>query len=342
MRTISPAQLGAVVEADQRGLCELDPSILEKDLLITEVLGLLAEFDWGDVKPVFCGGTSLSKGHRVLERMSEDVDFKLVLPEGWSHSQARRQLSELRQKLTAHLRQAGFALPDEGITVFNENRYTCFALAYEPQFPLAAALRAELRLDLVRSRLGSCPPKPGVSAAMKDRQHNDAILLGLHEINDPVGETPDQGAARLVVKDGERLGPLADPVQFLSHFCQEAVAQAGALFGIPAGGGAEVSPCLWADQHLQGMNHGGEAIAQRACSSSPKTRQASSPGWPSRWKASNRAATSSCSSGVAAGPCCSAAIESHRACTSSRRWGKGRFSSSEPIGCSGKPPDRNS
>ena len=148
MRTISPAQLGAVVEADQRGLCELDPSILEKDLLITEVLGLLTEFDWGDVKPVFCGGTSLSKGHRVLERMSEDVDFKLVLPEGWSRSQARRQLSELRQKLTAHLRQAGFALPDEGITVFNENRYTCFALAYEPQFPLAAALRAELRLDL--------------------------------------------------------------------------------------------------------------------------------------------------------------------------------------------------
>ena len=40
MKTISPAQLGAVVEADQRGLCELDPSILEKDLLITEVLGL--------------------------------------------------------------------------------------------------------------------------------------------------------------------------------------------------------------------------------------------------------------------------------------------------------------
>jgi hypothetical protein len=80
MKTISPAQLGAVVEADQLGLCELDPSILEKDLLITEVLGLLAEFDWGDVQPVFCGGTSLSKGHGVLERMSEDIDFKLGLP----------------------------------------------------------------------------------------------------------------------------------------------------------------------------------------------------------------------------------------------------------------------
>lgn len=147
MKTISPAQLGAVVEADQRGLCELDPSILEKDLLITEVLGLLADFEWGDVQPVFCGGTSLSKGHGVLERMSEDIDFKLVLPQGWSRSLARRRLSGLRQQLAEHLRQAGFALPDAGIIVLNENRYVCFALAYEPQFPLATALRAELRLD---------------------------------------------------------------------------------------------------------------------------------------------------------------------------------------------------
>jgi hypothetical protein len=147
MKTISPAQRGAVDEALLLGLTDLAPSILEKDLLITEVLGLLADFDWGDMQPVFCGGTSLSKGHGVLERMSEDIDFKLVLPEGWSRSQARSQLSGLRQQLVEHLRQAGYALPDEGITVLNENRYVCFALAYEPQFPLASALRAELRLD---------------------------------------------------------------------------------------------------------------------------------------------------------------------------------------------------
>ncbi|MBM5818383.1 MAG: nucleotidyl transferase AbiEii/AbiGii toxin family protein [Cyanobacteria bacterium K_Offshore_surface_m2_239] len=71
MKTISPAQRGAVEEADQRGLCDLDPSILEKDLLITEVLGMLAAFDWGEIQPVFCGGTSLSKGHGVVRRMSE-------------------------------------------------------------------------------------------------------------------------------------------------------------------------------------------------------------------------------------------------------------------------------
>ena len=40
----------------------LAPSILETDLLITEVLGMLAAFDWGEIQAVFCGGTSLSKG----------------------------------------------------------------------------------------------------------------------------------------------------------------------------------------------------------------------------------------------------------------------------------------
>lgn len=341
MRTISPAQRGAVEEALRLGLTDLAPSILEKDLLITDVLGMLADFAWGDVQPVFCGGTSLSKGHGVLERMSEDIDFKLVLPEGWSRSLARRQLSRLREQLVDDLRQAGFDLPEEGITALNKNRYLCLALGYAPQFPLTAALRAELRLWLLRSALGSCPPEPGVPTAMKNRQHNDATVLVLYEVNDPVGETFDQSAARLVVKDGEGFGPLADPAQLLSHFCQKAEPQAGPLIGIPAGGGAEVGACLWADPNPQGRNHGKEAAAQRACSSSSNTRQASSPGWPSKRKACNRSATSPCSSGVAAGPCCSAAIESHRVCTSSSRWCKGRFSSSEPIGCSGKPPDRN-
>jgi hypothetical protein len=147
MKTISPEQLSAVVEVDQLGLCELNPSILEKDLLITDVLGLLAAFEWDEVQPVFCGGTSLSKGYGLIQRMSEDIDFKLVLPEAWSPSQIRRELRELRHRLAERLQEAGYALPEGGITALNESRYACFALGYEPQFPLATALRAELRLD---------------------------------------------------------------------------------------------------------------------------------------------------------------------------------------------------
>ena len=152
MKTISRDQLGAVIEADQLGLCELHPSILEKDLLITEVLSLLTQFVWSEVQPVFCGGTSLSKGYGLIQRMSEDIDFKLVLPSGWTRSQMRRELSALRKRLTEWMRDAAFALPDKGITTRNEGRYFCFALGYAPQFPVVSALRTELRLDFTVHR----------------------------------------------------------------------------------------------------------------------------------------------------------------------------------------------
>lgn len=79
--------------------------------------------------------------------MSEDIDFKLVLPNDWTGNQKRKRLRALRKRLTEFMRDAEFALPKEGIETKNEGRYFCFALGYAPQFPLASALRADLRLD---------------------------------------------------------------------------------------------------------------------------------------------------------------------------------------------------
>ncbi len=52
------------------------------------------------------GGTSLSKGHGVIQRMSEDIDFKLALPTSWSRSQARRKLNACRKELAETMRAA--------------------------------------------------------------------------------------------------------------------------------------------------------------------------------------------------------------------------------------------
>jgi len=147
MKTISQEELDAVAEVDQRGLSVLSPSILEKDLLITDVLALLADFDWDEIQPVFCGGTSLSKGYALIERMSEDIDFKLVLPVSWSGSHKRKQLSSLKHRLAIRMREAGYGLPEEGVKANNENHYFCFDMGYESQFQLASALRPELKLD---------------------------------------------------------------------------------------------------------------------------------------------------------------------------------------------------
>ena len=80
------------------------------------MLSLLTQFEWGEVQPVFCGGTSLSKGYGLIQRMSEDIDFKLVLPTGWNPSQTRRELRALRRRLTQWMREAEFDLPEADIT----------------------------------------------------------------------------------------------------------------------------------------------------------------------------------------------------------------------------------
>lgn len=147
MKTISQEELDAVAEVDQLGLSVLSPSILEKDLLITDVLALLAVFDWDEIQPVFCGGTSLSKGYGLIERMSEDIDFKLVLPVIWSRSHKKKQLSSLKHRLAIRMQEAGYGLPEEGVTAKNENHYFCFDMGYESRFQLASALRPELKLD---------------------------------------------------------------------------------------------------------------------------------------------------------------------------------------------------
>lgn len=55
--------------ADSRGIT---PAVVEKDYYVTLILRLLA----GQLKQcVFKGGTSLSKGFRVIDRFSEDVDI---------------------------------------------------------------------------------------------------------------------------------------------------------------------------------------------------------------------------------------------------------------------------
>ncbi len=61
--------LSDVREADDR-LARLPEAMLEKDVFITEALLAVAALQNAAMGVIFCGGTSLSKAHRLIERMS--------------------------------------------------------------------------------------------------------------------------------------------------------------------------------------------------------------------------------------------------------------------------------
>lgn len=55
-----------------------DPSFFEKDWYTTQVLNALAKIRDPNFQLVFAGGTSLSKAYKLIQRFSEDIDFRVI------------------------------------------------------------------------------------------------------------------------------------------------------------------------------------------------------------------------------------------------------------------------
>ncbi len=122
------------------------PALVEKDW---HVVTALAAINAANVKPsrlVFSGGTALSRAHRLIRRMSEDIDLKIVSDE----PRSRAQLRKLRDIITDALLHAGFkfdpdnpAQRDSG----NASRYTIYHLPYAPIVAGEGTLRPEIQIE---------------------------------------------------------------------------------------------------------------------------------------------------------------------------------------------------
>ena len=64
------------ITAERLGLSE--PYVIEKDLYVTLAIAALMQVNNPYFKLIFQGGTALAKAHRIVQRMSEDCDFRIV------------------------------------------------------------------------------------------------------------------------------------------------------------------------------------------------------------------------------------------------------------------------
>jgi hypothetical protein len=85
--------------------------LVEKDLHVVRAIAALAAIDAAPFDLVFGGGTALARAHKLVRRISEDVDFKIVprAAAPVSRSALHRQRSALRARVTTALQAAGFA-----------------------------------------------------------------------------------------------------------------------------------------------------------------------------------------------------------------------------------------
>ena len=56
----------------------IDPSFIEKDWYATQALRVIHAADSKECRFIFAGGTCLSKAYGLIERFSEDIDFKIA------------------------------------------------------------------------------------------------------------------------------------------------------------------------------------------------------------------------------------------------------------------------
>jgi predicted nucleotidyltransferase component of viral defense system len=121
-------------------------ALVEKDWYVVKALAAIAAVDTAPFQLVFGGGTALTRAHRLIRRMSEDIDLKIVSDGPLPRSALRR----LRDSLSDALLHAGFrfdpdnpAHRDSG----NASRYTIYRLPYKPITGGEGALRPEIQIE---------------------------------------------------------------------------------------------------------------------------------------------------------------------------------------------------
>jgi predicted nucleotidyltransferase component of viral defense system len=133
--------------SDTGELLGLDEAVIEKDYYVTQVIHALSNLENEIFRAVFCGGTCLAKAHKLVQRMSEDVDFKVQLKigENFSKSRLKKELKEFRSLVRSTL-----ILPDLAVTndvTRNEGRYQQITLKYPYSFPIGSALRPDIKIE---------------------------------------------------------------------------------------------------------------------------------------------------------------------------------------------------
>src|SRR5579862_2552755 len=89
---------------------KLTGAVIEKDYYVTQVIHALSNIENEYFRLVFAGGTCLAKAHKIVKRMSEDVDFKIQIKRAhpiFSKTRLMKELKEFRSYIKSKLMLPG-------------------------------------------------------------------------------------------------------------------------------------------------------------------------------------------------------------------------------------------
>jgi len=217
------------------GALAVDEAFVEKDWFVVEAIQILLGLDSDDFVPVFSGGTSLLKAHRLIKRFSEDIDFKLKLSEAFlakSPGQKKKALSGLKHGLKAAWEAAGFT--NFNVEAGSGNSFIKIEMDYPTILGGHASLRPHILAEL-SAKPPRLPPHEHPLASFVSQFRGDPPEVSKIGCVDPVETAADKLSAftwRVLVR--ERGSENDDPT-IVRHVhdlaALEAVVEADGQFG---------------------------------------------------------------------------------------------------------------
>lgn len=108
MFRISQPNQDLIKQLDRSSSTRFAPAVLEKDLVISEILSCLSQVQPEPLKFAFGGGTSLVKSRGLVDRLSEDIDIKVIHSAYASRSSIRGRMRQVRSETLQVLGNQGF------------------------------------------------------------------------------------------------------------------------------------------------------------------------------------------------------------------------------------------
>lgn len=131
------------------GALAVDEAFVEKDWFVVQAIRTLVDFGHSELTPVFSGGTALLKGYGLIQRFSEDIDFKLALSPAFTErgpAARRSTLSTYRDALAAAWIEQGFTVAN--VASHRANAFFQFELIYPSTLEPHGSLRPHILAEI--------------------------------------------------------------------------------------------------------------------------------------------------------------------------------------------------
>lgn len=173
----------------------ISPSFVEKDWFVTQVIKIASEIAFENFQVIFTGGTALSKAHKLLQRFSEDTDFRVIVPDldTLSQSKQRALLSAFKKHIVSAF-NSSFELDDKKVFARNGNRFIAIELEYPSYFPPENALRPHILIEFTAMNLELPPLSLPVSSLVNELAKRSPEVISI-ACTDPAENACDKLSA---------------------------------------------------------------------------------------------------------------------------------------------------